>query len=148
MGEGNQWIWGYAILNVFFFLGCVPALRWVDFWGRRSLIILCFVFMTLPLLILGLATNAPVWMVIVCFAIYAFASGGPTALDGVYPTELFPTDIRASAYGVATAVSRMGSAIGTYLVPMSLKQIGVANTIVNCSGSKLFRPCRMYSLGA
>lgn len=130
MGEGNMWIWGYTILNIFFLLGCLPALRWIETIGRRPVIIWCFVFMTASLLVLGIAPNAPAVIVVVCFAVYAFASGGPSVLDGVYPVELFPTDVRASAYGIATAVSRLGAAVGTYLLPVSLQQFGVANTML------------------
>ncbi len=130
MGEGNMWIWGYTILNVFFFLGCLPALRWIETIGRRPVIIWSFVFMTASLLVLGIVPQAPVAVIIACFAIYAFASGGPSVLDGVYPVELFPTNVRASAYGIATAVSRLGAAVGTYLLPVGLQQFGVANTML------------------
>ncbi|MDP4160373.1 MAG: MFS transporter [Bacillota bacterium] len=130
MGEGNKWIWGYMILNIFFFIGCIPALKWVESVGRRPLLIRSYVFMALSLLVLGIVSNAPATVVIICFAAYAFASGGPTVLDGVYPSELFPTDIRASAYGVATAVSRLGAAIGTYLLPLSIQKLGIETTMI------------------
>ncbi|WP_219825557.1 hypothetical protein [Nonomuraea typhae] len=42
------------------------------------------------------------------FAFYAFASGGPSILEWIYPNELFPTEVRATAVGVAVGISRIG----------------------------------------
>ncbi|MDY0394041.1 hypothetical protein RWE15_05565 [Virgibacillus halophilus] len=42
---------------------------------------------------------------------------GGGILNFVYPTELFPTSIRASAAGFATSVSRIGSILGTLVFP-------------------------------
>jgi hypothetical protein len=47
----------------------------------------------------------------------------------VYPYEIFPTEIRAFAVGVGTSVSRIGAAVGTYLVPISLGTLGIAQTM-------------------
>jgi putative MFS transporter len=47
-------------------------------------------------------------------------------LQWVYPSELFPTEVRATALGFATGVSRIGAAIGTFLVPMILQRLGVS----------------------
>ena len=133
MSEGNMWIWGYAVLSIFFFIGCLPALRWVDTVGRRPLIIWSFVFMTIPLLILGVVPHAPAAVIVACFALYAFASGGPNVLDGVYPIELFPTDVRATAYGVVIGISRIGAAVGTFLIPVSLETFGAGNTMLTAA---------------
>ncbi|EHL09100.1 transporter, major facilitator family protein [Desulfitobacterium hafniense DP7] len=130
LSEGNSWIWGYMTLNAFFLIGSLSALHWVESIGRRSLIIRCFAFMSLPLFILGIHPLVPPLVVVACFALYAFASGGPGVLDGIYPTELFPTDIRATAYGIATAVSRVGAAVGTYLLPVGLQKIGIGATML------------------
>ena len=50
-------------------------------------------------------------------------------LQLVYPNELFPTEIRAGAVGVGTSLSRVGAAIGTWLVPMALDSYGIAFTM-------------------
>ncbi|WP_278343159.1 MFS transporter [Parageobacillus thermoglucosidasius] len=42
---------------------------------------------------------------------------GGGILNFVYPTELFPTGIRASASGLATSVSRVGSILGILVFP-------------------------------
>jgi putative MFS transporter len=38
-------------------------------------------------------------------------------LEAIYPSELFPTGVRATANGFATGASRIGAAIGVYGAP-------------------------------
>jgi len=64
--------------------------------------------------------------------------GGAQVLEYVYPNELFPTEIRASAVGLATSLSRIGAAVGTYLVPISLASYGIANTMFAAALISLF----------
>ncbi|SMC33524.1 MFS transporter [Sporomusa malonica] len=130
LGSGNEWIIGYAVINIFFLTGTVASMSFVNRFGRRPLIIWSFVFMTLSMLLLGLVPGAPAWLIFLGFAVYAFFSGPPSALDWIYPNELFPTNIRASAVGVVTAISRIGAAIGTFALPYSLQTIGIGNTML------------------
>ncbi|HMM06336.1 MAG TPA: MFS transporter, partial [Clostridiales bacterium] len=48
--------------------------------------------------------------------------------------ELFPTEIRASAFGIATAISRIGAAIGTFALPWVLQQGGIQTTMLLATG--------------
>lgn len=137
LGQGNRWIFGYATINIFFLLGCIPPLVLINTLGRRPLIIWSFSFMTLGLLVLGLFPQAPTWVILCGFLIYAFFSGGSSVLDGVYPNELFPTEVRATAFGVATAISRIGAAIGTFSLPYFLKTFGIGPTMLVSTGVTL-----------
>ncbi|MET9972491.1 MFS transporter, partial [Streptomyces sp. NPDC006356] len=128
-GSGDSII-GSALISLLFLIGCVPALRLIDTVGRRPLIVWSFALMVVPLAVLGLAPTASVAVVLVCFCAYALFSGGPSILEFIYPTELFPTEVRATAVGVGTAVSRIGAAIGTYLLPVGLDRIGVGPTML------------------
>jgi putative MFS transporter len=67
---------------------------------------------------------------LVLFGAYALFIGGAQVLQLVYPNELFPTEIRAQAVGIGTSLSRVGAAVGTWLVPMSLESLGIANTML------------------
>ncbi|MED1472637.1 MFS transporter [Bacillus salipaludis] len=137
LGKGNISFIGEAVISFFFLLGCVPALFLVNSMGRRPLIIWSFAFMFVGLLILGVFPNAPIWVIITGFAIYAIFSGGPNVLDWIYPNELFPTEIRASAVGFGTAFSRIGAFIGTFVLPYSLDKIGVGPTMLFGAGLTL-----------
>lgn len=69
------------------------------------------------------------WAVLACFILYALFSGGVQVLTLVYPNEIFPTEIRTFAVGMGASFSRIGAAVGTYLVPISLEAIGVSLTL-------------------
>ncbi|WP_371381288.1 MFS transporter [Sporomusa aerivorans] len=130
LGSGTDWIIGYAVINIFFLAGTVASIFFVNKVGRRPLILGSFTFMTLSMLFLGVIPDAPSWLIFICFAAYAFFSGPPSALDWIYPNELFPTNVRASAVGVITALSRIGAAIGTFALPYSLQTVGIGNTML------------------
>ncbi|HMM06105.1 MAG TPA: MFS transporter, partial [Clostridiales bacterium] len=51
--------------------------------------------------------------------------------------ELFPTEIRASAFGIATAISRIGAAIGTFALPWVLQHGGTQITMLLAAGITL-----------
>ncbi|MDF3146150.1 MULTISPECIES: MFS transporter [unclassified Streptomyces] len=134
LGEGNESNLGSALISVVFVLGCIPALRLVDRVGRRPVIVWSFALMVVPLAVLGGGNALPIAVVIVCFCAYALLSGGPTVLEWTYPNELFPTGIRATAGGVATSISRIGAAAGTYLLPISLDRLGIGTTMLIGAG--------------
>ena len=64
------------------------------------------------------------------FAAYAILIGGTQILQWIYPNELFPTEVRGSAVGLASSLSRIGAAAGTYLVPEALSHIGIGPTMI------------------
>jgi putative MFS transporter len=134
MSSSRGSILGSALVSVLFLIGCLPALRLIDTVGRRPLIVWSFGLMAIPLAVLGLVPTAPAVLVLACFCMYAFCSGGPSILEFIYPTELFPTEVRATAVGIGTAISRVGAAIGTYLLPIGLTRIGVGPTMLIMAG--------------
>src|SRR5262245_61139302 len=122
--------YGSAFITVMFLVGCVVGLFLVDRIGRRPLIIHSFVWGGVALLLLGIFPDANAWIVLALFAGYAVVIGGTQILQWIYPTELFPTGIRGSAVGLASSLSRIGAAIGTYLVPISLSHLGTGGTMI------------------
>ncbi|WP_275562728.1 MFS transporter [Streptomyces sp. 5-6(2022)] len=104
---------GELLMAALFAAGVIPALKLVDIWGRRPMSVVPFALMALPLAALGLWAGAPAWFVVSAFAFYALVSGGPSILEWIYPNELFPTEIRATAVGAAVGISRIGAATGT-----------------------------------
>ncbi|WP_312980524.1 MFS transporter [Atlantibacter sp.] len=123
--QGKSAALGNVVISLFFMLGCLPAMYWLNSIGRRPLLIGSFAMMTLALALLGLIPDLTMWLVVLAFAIYAFFSGGPGILQWLYPNELFPTDIRASAVGVIMSLSRIGTIISTWLLPLFIAQYGV-----------------------
>lgn len=120
---------GSMLISALFLIGCLPAMRLLETVGRRPTIIWSFALMMVPLAVLGGWPGASAALVIGCFCLYAFFAGAPGILEWLYPTELFPTSLRGSAVGVAVAFSRIGAAVGTYLVPISLEKLGASTTM-------------------
>lgn len=120
---------GSVLITLFFVVGCVIATRLINTIGRRNLLIYSFLVSGMALLCLGaFHASAGIW-ILLFFALYALFIGGAQVLTLVYPNEIFPTEIRAFAVGMGTSISRIGAAVGTYLVPVSLEQLGIAQTM-------------------
>lgn len=121
-----------VVSNIFLLLGSVFGLWLVDKVTRRQFLIGTFYISAAILLILVLAGKAPSFVIITLFAMFAFVLSAATDLELVYLPELFPTRLRASGVGVGTAASRVGSALGTFLLPVSLNSIGIRPTLGLC----------------
>ncbi|QSE95469.1 MFS transporter [Rhodococcus pseudokoreensis] len=128
--EGSASTVGSAAIQAIFLVGCIIALLLVNRMGRRAVIIHSFLWSGLALLLLGLFPGSTTLMIAALFVIYALAAGGAQILCYVYPNELFPTHIRGAAVGLASALSRIGAAIGTFLVPLSLTTLGTSATLL------------------
>ena len=130
LGDGRLAILGETVVSLFFLIGTVPAMFWCNSWGRRKLVIGSLSMMAIGLLVLGFFPEAPVFVIIAAFGLFAFFSGGPGMLQWLYPNELFPTEIRATAVGIAIGISRIGTIVGTYATPFLLESIGVGGTML------------------
>ncbi|MTV38347.1 MFS transporter [Duganella radicis] len=127
--KGDWAAYGSVLITMLFVVGCIVATRLIDTMGRRPLIIHSFLWSSLALLGLGAFSHSAEALVLLMFGAYALFIGGAQVLELVYPNELFPTEIRAFAVGVGSSMTRVGSAIGTWLVPMSLASFGIGNTM-------------------
>lgn len=134
LGEGNMAVLGDIVISVFFLIGCIPAMFWLESLGRRKLCILGFIFMSMAMLVLGLFPGAPIIVVVGAFALYAFFSGGPGTLEWLYPNELFPTEIRATAIGIAVAFSKICTFLAMFVLPYSIKEYGIGATMLIGAG--------------
>jgi putative MFS transporter len=134
LGEGHLSVLGEALVSTFFLVGTVPAMFWLNSLGRRPLLIGSLALMAAGLLIPGVAPAAPTFVIVGAFAIYAFFSGGPGILQWLYPNEMFPTEVRATAVGVAIAISRIGVVASTYGLPLFLDAYGIGATMLTGAG--------------
>ncbi|MDE2235601.1 MAG: MFS transporter [Gammaproteobacteria bacterium] len=64
-------------------------------------------------------------------------SYGPANTCWIFPVELYPTELRASAHGLATAVSRVGALLTVFLLPALQERIGVAWLMLVFAGTGL-----------
>lgn len=128
--KGDWASFGSVAITFLFVVGCIIATRLINSVGRRSMLIQSFLWSGLSLLGLGAFHTGSEVLILFLFGTYALFIGGAQVLQLVYPNELFPTEIRAFAVGVGTSLSRVGAAVGTYLVPVSLETLGIAQTMV------------------
>lgn len=132
--SGGWASYGSIAITLLFVVGCIIATRLVNTLGRRKLLLLSFLWSGLALLLLGLLRDGPSMVILLMFGAYALFIGGAQVLQLVYPNEIFPTEIRAGAVGVGTSLSRIGAAVGTWLVPVSLQTLGIGSTMYIAAG--------------
>ncbi|OZM81726.1 MFS transporter [Pseudonocardia sp. MH-G8] len=111
-------------------LGAVVGMLVIERIGRRRMLVIPFWIQAAALFVVGFWAGAPTWVIIAAFVFYAFFNALSSNLEAVYPAELFPTSVRTTGVGVATAASRIGAAIGTWLLPVGLDTIGVGPCMV------------------
>ena len=111
-------------------LGAVAGMILIERVGRRPMLIGCFWIMAVALTVIGAWSAAPALIVVVCFAAFSFFNAAGGDLTGVYPSEVFPSELRASGIGLAAAASRIGAAAGTFLLPVGISNIGVGPSVL------------------
>ncbi|WP_458320012.1 MFS transporter [Mycolicibacterium brisbanense] len=127
--EGREFFAG-AVLNVFLLLGGVAGLWWVAKMSRRGLLVWSFLVMAVALAIVAVGPNGPLPLVLAAFAVFTFVMSAASNLEQVYPPELFPTELRGSGVGLLNAASRIGSAVGTFVLPIALASYGLTASMV------------------
>ncbi|WP_455150939.1 MFS transporter, partial [Schaalia odontolytica] len=118
------------LVGTFFMLGTFPAMYLCERIGRRPLIIACFGGMTVALAIVGFFPGAGIGLIMGCLIAYALLAGGPGNLEWLYPNELFPTEVRATAMGFAMSLSRIGTVVSLYILPSFMETHGFGATML------------------
>jgi putative MFS transporter len=111
-------------------VGALAGVALMDRLGRRPLLIIPFWVCTAALVVVGVWPGGPVALILACFVAFGFFNALGGTLTGPYPSELFPTDLRTTAVGVGAAASRIGAAVGTFLLPTGLNTIGVGPSML------------------
>lgn len=106
-------------------LGSVAGFLLVDYFPRRVFVVGSFAITGLALLVSATVTALPGALVVLSFALFSCVLSAAQAQIYVYLPELFPTAVRASGLGIAVAVSRLGAAAGTSLLPLCVTYYGI-----------------------
>ncbi len=129
---------GGLAINAIAVGGTLIAVALIERVGRRKLAIPPFAIATVALFIVAFFWNVSPVVTVVCFLTFSLANAVSTTLTGVYPGEVFPTEIRGVGVGFATAASRVGAAAGTFLLPLSMEAYGVTTTVLIAGGVSFF----------
>jgi MFS transporter, putative metabolite transport protein len=116
--------------NAMAVVGAVSGVVLMDRIGRRAMLIGPFWLCAAALAVVGVWPAAPVALIMACFVAFGFFNAFAGTLTGPYPSELFPTELRTTAVGIAAAASRIGAALGTFLLPIGLDTVGIGPSML------------------
>jgi putative MFS transporter len=115
---------GTITLNGMAAIGALVGMLTIERIGRRRQLIPPFWIMAVTLAIIGFWAGAPGLLIVACFAVFSFMNAVQGNLTAVYPIEILPTEVRSTGVGFAAACSRVGAAVGTFLLPVGITTIG------------------------
>lgn len=123
---------GGLIYNAALLAGAIAGVAAINRISRRSFLVGSFSAAAVALLALSAAPDLNAGAMMLLFAIFAGVVSAASNLVYVYIPELFPTDLRASGIGLAVAASRIGSAAGTFVLPVMVAAYGVRSALGAC----------------
>jgi len=123
---------GGLIYNLALLGGAIVGLGVVDRFSRRTLLVGTLGIASATMLVLTLWSDIPAVAMVALFAVFACVLSAASNLVFMYVPELFSTDLRASGVGLVIAVSRIGSAISTFLLPIVVALYGIRTALGAC----------------
>jgi MFS transporter, putative metabolite transport protein len=131
VSEGNG---ADLLLNGFLILGAILGIWLTVRLPRRIFLISSFFVTCMSLLAMSLLPEASTTALILAFALFTLIMSAVSNLVGVFPPECFPTEVRACGVGLAIACSRLGSAVGTFLLPIGVANFGFQSAMMVLAG--------------
>lgn len=116
------------LLNALLIVGALVGILLTVVCSRRGFLIGSFVFLAACLVMLSIIPVSQSGWLILFFAAFTLVMSAVSNLVGVFPAESFPTEVRSMGVGFATSMSRLGSAIGTGLLPLAILNYGMQAT--------------------
>lgn len=130
-----QSVLGNTVLDLVSLLGTALLAWTVDHSGRLKAQVRGFVGGAIGLGLIGafaLHGEPPLAVLIFGLVFWQIANSyGPGNTCLLFPVELYPTDLRASAHGFATAVSRVGALLAAFCLPALQARIGNAGLMLS-----------------
>lgn len=111
-------------------IGVAVTMSLIDKAGRRVFTVPPQWIVLGIFLILGLWSGARAPLVLALFLIFSFLNAMNGVLTSAYPGEVFPTEVRGIGTGFAAAVSRLGAAAGTFLLPVGIEKLGIGPVLL------------------
>lgn len=121
-----------VLYNVFTMVGVLFGTWLISRISRRAFLLGTFYGGGGLLLILTVWQGMPPYIALAFVAAFALVLAISITLEFAYPPELFPTELRGSGVGLTIAISRIGAAGGTFLLPIISEQFGIAASLGGC----------------
>jgi len=116
--------------NLFLLIGSTAGIFAIFYLGRRPFILASTAALVVLAVVLGLWRTAPGPWALTLLGLFILIIGCAQVVTSVYPSEIFPTEVRASGVGLCTSISRIGAAAGTFLLPLAISTVGIHTTIL------------------
>lgn len=130
-----------TIYNVFMVLGAIVGVFLFERISRRAFLMITFYVSAVAAVGMILGQHAPTAVVIGFFSVFALFMSASVVAENPYPPELFNTRMRASGVGAVIAISRIGAALGTFLLPIIVDKAGVYTALTVCAAVLLAGGC-------
>jgi hypothetical protein len=125
---------GAVFLDLFLILGFALAIMLIDRVGRMPLQIFGFLAMAVGLGILalsGIGEQQNLFLVFTGFILFNTSmNAGPNTTTYVLPSEVFPTQLRATGHGLASASGKVGATVGIFFLPIFRAALGLETTLL------------------
>ncbi len=116
-----------AVIAIVAIFGAILTFFLVDITGRKKVTAIGFIGMTMTLVAayFSLTYTSSIVLIVLLFILFEISQEfGPGITNSIYPQELFPTSIRATAQGLGTTVSRIGALVGIFVFPLISDPLG------------------------
>lgn len=130
MGDANT---SNIIYDVFCMAGAFIGTWLCEKISRRKFLTSTFFGAAIALFIMIIGQNISIIITIIAFAAYAMIMSIAVVMEWPYPPELFDDRVRGTGVGVVVAFSRVGAALGTFLLPILMEIIGGTGTLIVCA---------------
>ena len=130
MGDANT---SNIIYDVFCMAGAFVGTWLCAKMSRRSFLTSTFFGAAIALVVMIIGQNISIIITIIAFAAYALIMSIAVVMEWPYPPELFDDRVRGTGVGIVVAFSRIGAALGTFLLPILMESIGGTGTLIVCA---------------
>ena len=120
--------------------GYVLAAVLVDRVGRirfQSLGFLSLAACMIALALLAMSGVAAILPIVLCMLVVKICIAFPDVTTWSLPVELFPTELRATAHGLATSFSRIGAATSVFFFPMLQHLWGIGPLLLAIAAAQI-----------
>lgn len=129
MGSPNA---SSILYDIFCLAGAFVGTYYFNRVSRRFFLTSTFYVSGAALLIMILFRNGPMAVTLIAFSVFALTMSVSTVIENPYPPELFNDRMRGAGVGVVVAISRVGAAAGTFLLPILVESIGIYGALGVC----------------
>ncbi|EJE0742825.1 MFS transporter [Escherichia coli] len=117
------------MLNALLIVGALLGLVLTHLLAHRKFLLGSFLLLAATLVVMACLPSGSS-LTLLLFVLFSTTISAVSNLVGILPAESFPTDIRSLGVGFATAMSRLGAAVSTGLLPWVLAQWGMQVTLM------------------